>query len=1263
MIFIWSFEELSRLSQHKKPIVREWAVNRLSIIYSEKAGDIAIRLVGDKVESVAAKAIDHFLKYPEERFKDALINLYKNSSGIIEERITGVLKNLGDRSLLGAFKEKYITVKEDDLLGYSLSIPDIAMFHTEESKEIVEGSLKSLLKLKDYTREIAGTIFTANLIAGIDIIKLVNFCYKQPDSFDLIVILLTEIGRYCGSWYSTDDIVEKGKRGFIKNKLPHMVEESLDYIGNNGYKDAKDKIERLFKKEKYAELMVEIYNETNLLVEKKKKEYGEPGLLLWQNGKGKPRQNIMAISAFKDTIEYSPESFRELIVKNSIDIFARVIEYESLIGLNIEGMDVDTALRVFLHERGEVEEDKWIMEILASANERDKIVELCIRHIKEHPDSWANPRIIRFLGDTKDVNTITRLLEIGPEHDGLWEEIVPAVKKSGISAVSIIKPILERFDEKRIGYALQVLEDILVDDSVEIILKYWDWLWDSDKEGLLEAIRGIGDKRFIEPLKKELREGELYETEIFYLLCLINSVIDPRLKKMEKELEDRDRRLHKGLEMLQEGDVQSLLKESLEVELRCRKCQRPYHYKVEKVAIDANSGDRFIMDEIKCKNCGVIDHYEITPKGILSITSYLMLLTLGDKADEKDRGKRTIVIGEVKPIDGKKMKMEEAIEHYEKKLREDPQNPLYLIGYANTLRTAKRTEDAIPQYELALGYDPLCVEAYVSAGQIAMNKGDLNTAYEYFKKASEIIHTGNYYKVSQDLDEFKEAVLDNFMDIAKKLGQKPAPSLSSGTEPRVKNLKVGRNAPCPCGSGRKYRKCCLPKELEQKAAQRPVVNPVEKQLTEKLIKYSQNNVSKKDFLNANGIYWRIKPVEPLVLPEKALEEKGGFIEWFVNDYILPSGKTIIEDFYSKTFNRLTDEEKAILESYMMSYQSIYEVQDVTEGVGLKIRDIFTGKELEIKEVKGSQQVVKWDLLMVRVHTLNGINRFVGNGEILPRSKKDGLMSFLKQEFEKFKQTAGKTEWSAFMKNKSYIVEHYLEDLPEERPAFLTEEMHELINARSNYDVKDFEKVIDILSNEYDFTIDRMVTGKEAKLIWLKRGESKDWKVSKERFKNGIVVDSKLMHESGKLDWAVLGNITITSNRLILECLSKERLDRGKQRLNKLLKACISHKVDTFEDFGKAMEKVKLTKDEKIETAPSETGTFLMEALLRKKFLGWLDERIPALNGITPREAIKTGEGRQRVIELIKDIENTEERKRKEGEPYLDVNILRKELGL
>lgn len=30
------------------------------------------------------------------------------------------------------------------------------------------------------------------------------------------------------------------------------------------------------------------------------------------------------------------------------------------------------------------------------------------------------------------------------------------------------------------------------------------------------------------------------------------------------------------------------------------------------------------------------------------------------------------------------------------------------------------------------------------------------------------------------------------------------------------NPKIGRNDPCPCGSGRKYKKCCMNKKEEVK---------------------------------------------------------------------------------------------------------------------------------------------------------------------------------------------------------------------------------------------------------------------------------------------------------------------------------------------------------------------------------------------------------------------------------------------------------------
>jgi tetratricopeptide (TPR) repeat protein len=39
-------------------------------------------------------------------------------------------------------------------------------------------------------------------------------------------------------------------------------------------------------------------------------------------------------------------------------------------------------------------------------------------------------------------------------------------------------------------------------------------------------------------------------------------------------------------------------------------------------------------------------------------------------------------------------------------------------------------------------------------------------------------------------------------------------------------INIGRNAPCPCGSGKKYKKCCLAKDEQAAASKRVSASPV-----------------------------------------------------------------------------------------------------------------------------------------------------------------------------------------------------------------------------------------------------------------------------------------------------------------------------------------------------------------------------------------------------------------------------------------------------
>ena len=59
----------------------------------------------------------------------------------------------------------------------------------------------------------------------------------------------------------------------------------------------------------------------------------------------------------------------------------------------------------------------------------------------------------------------------------------------------------------------------------------------------------------------------------------------------------------------------------------------------------------------------------------------------------------------------------------------------------------------------------------------------------------------HYEKSNEDLGFFES----DSLTIQKKT-VKEFPAVTKSKELRV---KIGRNAPCPCGSGKKYKKCCI----------------------------------------------------------------------------------------------------------------------------------------------------------------------------------------------------------------------------------------------------------------------------------------------------------------------------------------------------------------------------------------------------------------------------------------------------------------------
>jgi len=113
-------------------------------------------------------------------------------------------------------------------------------------------------------------------------------------------------------------------------------------------------------------------------------------------------------------------------------------------------------------------------------------------------------------------------------------------------------------------------------------------------------------------------------------------------------------------------------------------------------------------------------------------------------------------------------------------------------------------------------------------------------------------------------------------------------------------MKVGRNDSCPCGSGKKYKKCCLDKDQTENVSpsirrERSLREPVDT-LRRKIVKFMEREEFRQYVIPAAKLYWRT--LEEDLEPEPINEtEVLSFNEWFIHDYILPDhGKPLITVF-------------------------------------------------------------------------------------------------------------------------------------------------------------------------------------------------------------------------------------------------------------------------------------------------------------------------------------------------------------------------------
>ncbi|GAB4123193.1 MAG: SEC-C domain-containing protein [Roseiflexaceae bacterium] len=245
--------------------------------------------------------------------------------------------------------------------------------------------------------------------------------------------------------------------------------------------------------------------------------------------------------------------------------------------------------------------------------------------------------------------------------------------------------------------------------------------------------------------------------------------------------------------------------------------------------------------------------------------------------------------------------------------------------------------------------------------------------------------------------------------------------------------KIGRNDPCHCGSGKKYKHCHLPIEEAERSGQMRMRRGVEG-LVPKLIDVAQNMPEQVGL--GLGRYWdgKYQLSQLGELDEK--EDRGAdrFLTWFAFDYVLDDGKTLVEKLIEDPSELdLEPVEATLLPTWGDVRLRSYEVIALDPGRGLTMRDLLTEEEYLVEDQAASRRMLLGEVLVGHLVPTGKRYHIAGAAAHLTEDTRTKLRGFMQLHLETLQRENPELGWNDLIRSRSEVVNHFVMQLPVEEP--------------------------------------------------------------------------------------------------------------------------------------------------------------------------------------------------------------------------------------
>ncbi|MBP9709220.1 MAG: SEC-C domain-containing protein [Oligoflexales bacterium] len=482
-------------------------------------------------------------------------------------------------------------------------------------------------------------------------------------------------------------------------------------------------------------------------------------------------------------------------------------------------------------------------------------------------------------------------------------------------------------------------------------------------------------------------------------------------------------------------------------------------------------------------------------------------------------------------------------------------------------------------------------------------------------------------------------------------------------------MNVGRNDPCSCGSGKKYKKCCLAniqtEKIDEFSYRRYL--DIEGKLIDRLFLHAAEVFGPTAIEEAWDEFHCWEFAEGYD-PENRIKQVFGpffLFSWEIDPAATACdlslvGKTVAESFLSKNRSRLSPEELEILKACNRPIFAFYEIKAVTPGQGFLLMNVLTEEEFEVTERLGSQDAQRGNIIFGAIYDFNGKNKSLTiSPYMLPPLALQSLIEvrniLLKRLKTKQLSDADLSDFDIELRELYFEILEPL--LKPKRPNLYNTDGDPLLLQTLYFEITNPDEAFSALM--------KLTSG------FIREEELR----SEAKIKNGRIQEVEIpwfkMNKSAKHPGSntVMGTIKINGTKLTAEVNSNKRATTIKKKIMTALGSNVRFKTKMIESIEGNIGREPIQNRTKssaptLDQLPPEAQDAIKK-MADAHWTKWFDEKIPALNNKTPKQAAKTKEGRELLEALLNFYEQKTDHANNATtnlfEP--DVQQLRSKLGL